>query len=339
MNRVVVLSTGGTIASRPNHQGGNVAVDGAQALLDRISGIPAVPVEAEDILCMGSYLLTPQNMLDIARSIRRALRDPAVLGVVVTHGTDSMEETAFLADLVHDGCRPVVFTGAQRAASAPDSDGPRNLADAISVAACPQAAGHGVLVVFDGSVFPARGVRKSHTLASAAFTAPDSGPVGQVRAGSVSMSALPSRARPFDLAALDLRGIRVDIVACYPGADATALDAAVGAGAQGVVLQGTGAGNANHAVCEAVARSTRVGVVVALSTRVSAGTVVGLYGDGGGADLLAAGAIPVGTLRPSQARMLLLALLGRDSDPVRVAAALRAWQPEPPPTTSSRSTR
>ena len=115
---------------------------------------------------------------------------------------------------------------------------------------------------------------------------------------------------------------RVDVVALYPGTDTAALEAVVAAGAAGVVLEATGAGNANPQICEAVARLTGEGIVVALSTRVHAGPVVPLYGNGGGVDLVAAGAIPTGTLRPSQARILLTALLSLHRDPAQVAKEL-----------------
>ena len=322
MRRVVVLSTGGTIASRRGPSGASVASDGVAALLRRLPFALDVPVDGRDVLCLGSYLLTPADMAGIVREIRRALADDSVLGVVVTHGTDTMEETAYLAELVHDDPRPVVFTGAQRPADAPDSDGPRNLADAIAVAAHPDARDLGVLITFDGAVFAAQGTRKTHTVASAAFSAPDVGPLGRVRDGAVSVTARPVRNPPLDLSALNLAGIRVDVVACYPGADATVLHAVAAAGARGVVLVGTGAGNANPAINAAVARLTADGVPVALSTRAAAGPVAGIYGNGGGLDLLAAGAVPTGVLRPSQARILLTALLAAYRDPVRVAEEL-----------------
>jgi L-asparaginase len=259
-------------------------------------------------------------MAGIAREIRRVLADDTVLGVVVTHGTDTMEESAFLAELVHDAPRPVVFTGAQRPADAPDTDGPRNLADAITVAAAPQSRDRGVLITFDGAVFGARGTRKTQTLAAAAFSAPDAGPIGQVREGALVFTAQPVRFPPVELE--DLSNVRVDIVAFYPGADTAALDGVVAAGAAGVVLEATGAGNANLQIRDAVARLTKAGIVVALSTRVHAGPVAALYGNGGGVDLLDAGAVPTGMLRPSQARILLTALLARYRDPVRAAEEL-----------------
>lgn len=320
MGRVVVLSTGGTIASRRDARGASVASDDVDALLERLPFDVDVPVEGRDVLCVASSLLTPSDMAGIAREIRRVLADDTVLGVVVTHGTDTMEESAFLAELVHDAPRPVVFTGAQRPADAPDTDGPRNLADAITVAAAPQSRDRGVLITFDGAVFGARGTRKTQTLAAAAFSAPDAGPIGQVREGALVFTAQPVRFPPVELE--DLSNVRVDIVAFYPGADTAALDGVVAAGAAGVVLEATGAGNANLQIRDAVARLTKAGIVVALSTRVHAGPVAALYGNGGGVDLLDAGAVPTGMLRPSQARILLTALLASYRDPVRAAEEL-----------------
>ncbi|GHF76540.1 L-asparaginase [Amycolatopsis bartoniae] len=319
MGKVVVLSTGGTIASRRNAQGASVASDASDELLSRLPYPPNVAVTGRDVLRLGSYLLTPRDMGLIAKEVRKALEEPDVRGIVVTHGTDTMEETAFLVDLVHDDPRPVVFTGAQRAADAPDTDGPRNLADAITIAAAEEARNRGVLIVFDGAVYSAKGTRKTQTLAAAAFATPDGGPIGQVRQNTVSFTATPERKAPIELGELDAR---VDIVALYPGADTAALDAVVAAGAGGVVLEATGAGNANPRICEAVARLTENGTVVALSTRVHAGPVVALYGNGGGVDLVAAGAIPTGTLRPSQVRILLTVLLSLHRDPARVAKEL-----------------
>ncbi|MQA09301.1 MAG: asparaginase [Pseudonocardiaceae bacterium] len=324
MPRVVVLSTGGTIASRRDERGAGFAKDDANALLARLPVDPGVALHGVDVFCLGSFLLTPWDMREVARQVAAALADPDVLGVVVTHGTDSMEETAYLTELFHADPRPVVFTGAQRPADAPDSDGPRNLADAITVAAARTARERGTLITFDGRIFAARGSRKAHTVAPAAFAAPDGGPIGWVLDGAVEVSATPARLPALDLSAFELDGVRVDAVACYPGTDTVALDAVAGAGATGVVLEATGAGNANPEVRDAVARLTDARVVVALSTRVHAGPVVELYGNGGGMDLVEAGAVPTGNLRTSQARMLLTALLGCHRDPARVRAELRA---------------
>ncbi|MGW4488331.1 asparaginase [Amycolatopsis sp. NPDC004368] len=317
---VVLLATGGTISSRSRAElnGAAVASDGADDLLRSTGGPHSLPVRVVDVLRVGSYTLDVDDMLLVCARIREALADPAVVGVVVTHGTDTMEETAFLAELVHADPRPVVFTGAQRAADAPDPDGPGNLARALTLAGAPGTRGRGVLVCFAGEVFPARGVRKSETLLAHAFSNPDDGRDGWAGERSEPLPLPDSGA-----------GCRVDLVASYPGADAAHLRASLAAGAAGIVLQGTGIGNANPVLCEAVSEATARGVVVVTSTRVQAGPVVPVYGAGGGKDLLAAGAIPAGLLRPSQSLVLLSLLLrlGWSREDIAAAFARRGGEP------------
>ncbi|TFV89501.1 asparaginase [Blastococcus sp. CT_GayMR16] len=323
MPLVTVLATGGTIASRSAPDGAATAQDTGA---DLVAGLPlpaGVRVQVRDVLRVGGFRMTVDRVHTVASAVAAELRDPEVTGVVVTHGTDTTEETAFFLDLFHDDARPVVVTGAQRAADAPDSDGPRNLLDAVTVAADDAARGLGVLVGFGGRLFPARGTRKSHTLAADTFTNPYGGALGWVYGGHVEVVTTPRRQPALELAAFDPTGVRVDVVACYPDADATALQAFAAAGARGIVLEATGAGNANPAICAAVRELTAAGVVVVTSTRVPAGPIAAIYGDGGGVDLLAAGAVPSGLLRPSQARILLAALLSihRDPDEVRASFA------------------
>ena len=136
--------------------------------------------------------MTFADLRTVAAEVSRQLDRGDVDGVVITHGTDAMEETAILLDLVHAGAKPVVLTGAQRAADVVDSDGPRNLRDAIAVAADPAARGHGTMVVFGGAVYAARGVRKSHTVDLAAFSSP-AGTIGDVFTGSARLHGLPAR--------------------------------------------------------------------------------------------------------------------------------------------------
>ena len=321
MRRVHLLATGGTIASRATASGGAVATDRGDDLLAQARLASDVEVVSRDVFRLNSFAMSPADMQVVLEAVVDALSSAEVDGVVVTHGTDTMEETAFLVDLFVGDERPVVFTGAQRSADAAGGDGPGNLRDAVAVASSPAARGLGTLIVFDGAIFPARGTRKSHTLAAGSFSCPDTGPVGRLVNGAPSVSARPRRVPALDPGRLRADGVRVDIVPTYPGCDATALDAAARAGARGIVLEATGAGNANPVICDAVARLTGKGVVVVLSTRVHAGPVVALYGGGGGVDLVAAGAVPAGLLRPSQARMLLIALLGTGAAPQAVRTA------------------
>jgi L-asparaginase len=318
---VTLLATGGTIASRSGAGGGATAQDGGADLLARLDLPAGVEVRVRDVVRVGGFRMTLDRVHGLARAVATELRDGSVAGVVVAHGTDTIEESAFFLDLFHSDPRPVVVTGAQRAADAPDSDGPRNLADAITAAAAPTTRGLGVLIGFGGQLFPARGTRKTHTVAADTFANPSGGPLGWVHGGQVGVVTAPRRGAALPLDAFDPAGLRVDVVPCYPDADATALRACVDAGARGIVLEATGAGNANPAICAAVAELTAAGLVVVTSTRVAAGPVTPIYGDGGGVDLLAAGAVPSGLLRPSQARMLLAALLGLHRDPVAVRKA------------------
>jgi L-asparaginase len=322
---VAVLCTGGTIASQAVPGGGSRASLPARALLDRVPVAQGIRAVGRDILQLNSFALTPEDMLGVLEEVRVALVDPELDAVVVTHGTDAMEETSFFVDLFLDDDRPVVFTGAQRTADAFDPDGPSNLRDAVAVAAHPQTRGLGVLVVFDGSVFAARGVRKVHTLASAAFGDSDAGALGGLAGGRVQLARRPIRCTPLDHAKLSVPLPRVDVVAVYPGSDGTAIDAFVAAGARGLVLEATGAGNATPAVAKAVARLAAQGTPVVISTRVPAGPVVPLYaGNGGGTDLVSAGALPAGRLRPGQARMLLIALLATGATAAEIHRAFTA---------------
>ena len=169
MTRVAVVATGGTIASTAT-AGGVVASRSAADLL-RSTHVTDIDVETVDLMTVGSYRMNLGHIRLISDAVAELLArktDP-IDGIVITHGTDTTEETAVLLDLVHDDPRPVVLTGAQRASDAADGDGPRNLADAVLVAASPRARGVGVLIVFAGRVLPARGTRKVHTAALAAF--------------------------------------------------------------------------------------------------------------------------------------------------------------------------
>lgn len=314
MPLIVILATGGTIASRADVHGAAVATDTADRLVRtaRVSA-PGIDLEAVDVLRKNSFNLTLGDLRVVADAISDQLARPEVDGVVVTHGTDTMEETAFLADLVHDDLRPVVFTGAQLSADHDGSDGPANLRDAILLAAAPAARGIGVLVSFAGDVFAARGVRKAHALELAPFTAAGTGPVGHIRGGAVDIRVHPVRRSARKLPDASFDRIRVDAVLAYPGADAALLRAAVAAGARGIVLIGSGTGNPNSALVPTVRDAHAAGIVVALSSRAGDGPVAPIYGGGGAVDAVAAGAVPTGDLPWPQVRIL-LALLLAESD-------------------------
>lgn len=312
--RVMLLATGGTIASTGQGGSGAVARLGAEDLVAELAP-DGVEVETRDVLTLGSYLLEHRHLRQIAEAVEAALARDDIDGVVVTHGTDTVEETAFLLALAHRGVKPVVVTGAQRSADQPDSDGPRNLRDALTVAVDPQSQGMGVLLVFAGLVLPGRRVRKGHTVAPQPFVVADGGPLGTVDGTGARLHTRPVSAGDALVPHPLFDSTRVDVVVLHPGADDRLARAAVAAGAQGVVLGGTGAGNANHAVLRWVEEAVADGILVGLSSRVLAGPVLPLYGNGGATDLLAAGALSMGGLPLFHAR-LLLALLAASGEPV-----------------------
>ncbi|NEE03733.1 asparaginase [Phytoactinopolyspora halotolerans] len=316
MPRVKVLTTGGTIASRP--RGADVvASDGPDELLTAVD-VDGVAVQAEEIVRVGSYGIGDEELRRIARSA--VVAAGANDGVVVTHGTDTMEETAFLTDLVHAGGTPIVFTGAQRHAGEADRDGPRNLNDAVRLAAHPGMRTAGVTICMAGNAWPARFATKAHTLAADAFAAPSSGPVAICHGGDVRVVARPDRPAGFALSVLDAPLPRVDVVSAYAGADGTLVRAAIEAGARGIVVAALGAGNVPPSMAKEIRAAVEVGIATVVTSRTGAGPVVPRYGGaGGGADLVRSGAILGGTLRPAHARLVLALALATAGSQAGVA--------------------
>ncbi|MGB3635507.1 MAG: asparaginase [Rubrobacteraceae bacterium] len=303
--KVVVLTTGGTIASRPDPSGGVVAAASVEELLEAIPSLEEIAdVQVVDLFKIGGYLMKPENMLEVAKRVRELDADPDIAGIVITHGTDTMEETAYVTDLLAPGDKPAVFTGAQRNAAKPDTDGPRNLRDAIRVAANPASRGLGAVIVMGGSIEGAREATKVHTTDSRAFVSPGYGPVGVVTDEGVYV--FHPRTRPTNLAHKPSALPRVDLVKLAAGMDVTFLRAAREAGTAGIVLEAFGIGNGNHEVLEEVQTSVRGGVPVVVVSRCPEGRAAPIYGNGGGYDLREAGAIFGGSLSGQKSRLLMM---------------------------------
>jgi L-asparaginase len=302
--KVVVVSTGGTIAMRPDPASGKLvpAVSGEE-LVAMLRWREAPPIELDDFAHVPSFDMHGQLALELARRVSEHCGRADVSGVVVTHGTDTMEESVYAVDRLHGSQKPVVLTGAQRAADDPDTDGPRNLRDAISVALASESAGRGALVAFAGQVHAAREVRKVHTSALAAFDSPGYGPLGYLDGGRVRYRARPDRSPALPPPAAELP--RVDLIRLHAGSDDRFLRCSVESGSRAIVLEATGRGNANERVLPGVEAAVAAGVPVVVTSRCAAGRVEPVYGRGGGKDLAEVGAVFAGDLAGPKARVLL----------------------------------
>jgi L-asparaginase len=332
--RVAVFTLGGTIAmvTEPGSAGAAPVLGASQLLgsVPGLAGLPASPV-LHDFRQLPSSALSIEDVLDLSGAIAAELT-AGCAGAVVVQGTDTIEETCFLLDLLHDGDQPVVVTGAMRTRDAAGADGPANMLAAIQAAASPELAGIGVLVVFADEIHAARHVRKAHATSIAAFVSPSAGPVGHVIEGRVRLLARPVRpvigllGGRSAAGAADGAPVRVGLVTMALGDDGALLRAAADAGVlDGLVVAGFGAGHVPPGVAEVMYElASRMPVVIA--SRTGAGTVLeGTYGwVGSEIDLTSRDVISAGFLDPPKARLLLHLLLSRGATRADVVAAFGA---------------
>ncbi len=319
MARVLVLSLGGTIAMTPGGGAGGVAprLSGA----DLVAAVPGlgdgVEILTEDFRQVPGAWLTIEDVAVLASRLNE-LAD-GVSGFVVTQGTDTLEETAYLLDLLYEGDAPLAVTGAMRNPSMAGADGPANLLAAVRVAASPAARGLGALVVFADQIHAARHVRKTHATSVTAFTSPDAGPIGAVVEGRPRLHALPARLARVKLPFV--RPAQVEIVTASLGGSVVPL-MTVGEQVDGLVVAAFGAGHLPDTWVQPLAGlASRIPVV--LTSRTGAGSVLtNTYGFAGSeTDLLGRGLIHGGTLDPHKARLLLLACLRAGYDQAAITAA------------------
>jgi L-asparaginase len=302
---IALLATGGTIAgsaaAATDTTGYVAGALGADALLAAVPAITTVArIRAQQVYGIDSKDITGAHWLTLARAAQAALDDATVAGVVITHGTDTLEESAIFLDRTLD-CRrkPVVLTGAMRPATALSADGPMNLYDAVCAAADPDSAGRGVLVCFNRLLFGGATVHKQHTSSLDAFGAREGGPEGH--AGPVRYPAAPSprpipQALPVDAASLP----RIDILHVGAGMSADMLECAVQRGARGVILALPGNGSLPQLWHAPVAQAVAAGVRVVRASRCGNGNVTAHHID------QQCGSTAAGALSPAAARIALM---------------------------------
>jgi L-asparaginase len=277
---VVILATGGTIAgvaatgTQAGYTSGAVTID---AMIAAVPGIRDLAnLRGEQISNVGSQDMSIDIMLTLAKHINQLLAGPNVDGIVVTHGTDTMEETAFFLNLVVKSDKPVVLVGSMRPSTAVSADGPLNLYNAVGVAADPNAKGRGVLVVMNDWIHGAHSLTKTSTTAVQTFMSPLRGLVGVCNYGKNDFYNTPqwknTTSSEFDITNVKTLP-RVDILYAYADMPADLIDASVANGAKGIVMAGVGNGNMNKASLDAAANVAKKGVVFVRSSRVATGSV------------------------------------------------------------------
>jgi L-asparaginase len=315
--RVIILATGGTIAGvgassdRAGYEAGKIPVDQLVGAIPTVKKIATIT--GEQISSVGSQDMTIEIWKKLAVRINEIIAKKEADGIVVTHGTDTQEETAYFLDLVVPSSMPVVLTGSMRPSTAISADGPKNLYDAITVAIDPKSKGRGVLVSFNEGIFDGREVMKMSTTFTNAFGSPNTGAIGHAYDGKVEYYANAIRERdpksPVTITA-DTKLPRVDIVYMYADAPSDMIDMLVAKKVDGIVIAGVGNGNFNKAYMDAVKRAVAAGVIVCRASRAPSGRV--LLHDEIDDDKL--GTIVSDDLTPQKARVLLMLALTKTKD-------------------------
>jgi L-asparaginase type II len=316
--RVMILATGGTIAgvgaTATTTVGYTAAKVGIEALLASVPELQQVAhVKGEQILQIASENMTNAAWLTLAKRVNALLNQDDVDGIVITHGTDTLEETAYFLNLVVKSRKPVVLVGSMRPSTAMSADGSFNLYNAVILAASPDAIGKGVLVCLNDQINAARDVTKTNTTALDTFRAPELGFLGYLQSNRAYFYRLPARKHTvdaeFDIAKLDSLP-RVDIVYGYADASPIPVEALVAAGAKGIIHAGVGDGSLHQAVKPALMAARQHGVIIVRGSRVGSG-IVARNGEANDDQL---DFVVADTLNPQKARILLMLALTRTTD-------------------------
>jgi L-asparaginase len=325
---ITILATGGTIAgaaasgTQAGYKSGAVTID---AMVSAVPGLPDVAViKGEQISNVGSQDMSFDILLKVAKRINELAKSNDVQGIVITHGTDTLEESAFFLNLAVKTDKPVVMVGSMRPSTAVSADGPLNLFNAVAVASDPQSRGRGVLVVMDDAIHAAHSMTKTSTTAVETFQSPLRGLAGTTLYGKQDYYATPpwkhTTQSQFDISSVT-EVPRVEIIYAYLDMPGDIIDAAVARGAKGIVIAGVGNGNMTKAAVDAAAEAVKKGVVVVRSSRVPTGTV----GRNVELDDDKLGFIASDELNPQKARILLTLALANNTPKDQIQALYRTY--------------
>jgi L-asparaginase len=318
---IKILATGGTIAGAQSNQESYGYKSGTFKVEDLIKAVPNLDklaqLSGEQVASIGSQDMNDAVWLKLAKRVNQLLASSDVDGIVITHGTDTMEETAYFLDLVVKSQKPVVLVGSMRPATAVSADGPGNLYNAVAIAASPGARGRGVLVSLNDEIHSARDVTKTDTTSVETFRSPNRGAAGLVHTGKISWFEKSDR-RHTSRSEFSVEGRdslpRVDIIYAHANMSPDLIQAAIKNGARGLVIAGVGDGNMTKEAIDLLAGAVKDGVVVVRSTRLPAGMVL----RNNEVDDNKLGFVASGELNPAKSRVLLQLALTKTKDPAKV---------------------
>jgi L-asparaginase len=318
---IVILATGGTIAGAGASSVRAGYTAGKLPIKDLLNALPEASkvanIDGEQVASVGSQAMTDSVWLKLAKRVNELAQRPDVDGIVITHGTDTQSETAYFLHLTVKTNKPVVLVGAMRSATAISADGPKNLYDAIVIAASKSAEGRGVLVTMNEEIYSAREVTKTSTTSTATFKAPNTGPLGYIYDGKVAWYHSSLRKHTTE-SVFDVSNVselpKVDILYGYSNADPALVDCLVNNGTRGIVIAGVGNGNIYPTVETKVREAVTRGVIVVRASRAESGRVT-LNGETNDRNL---GTIVSDDLSPEKARVLLQLALLKTADRVQI---------------------
>jgi len=324
--RVAIYFTGGTISMKYDpHIGAAVPILSGEEI---VASVPELSSIADyEIIDFGRYPgphMTPQRMMELSDLVRQELARTDIDGVAITHGTDTLEETAYLLDLTVDNQKPVAVTGAMRNSSETGWDGPANLMAAVRVAASSEARGLGTMVVMNETILAAADVSKTATESFDAFESPDFGPIGVIDKGRVIIRRMPlNRSFVNTSQIMD----RVFLIKVASGSDSTLIEACLGAGARGLVIEAMGRGNVPPGCVTGITTAISTGVPVIMVSRCQRGRLYDSYGyPGGGKQLKILGVISGGFLNGQKARIKLALALSLTTDAAEIRKLFEAGE-------------